>query len=104
MSKPPPSSRPTAAPSASPPHTTLEDVAAIVTGVLLVSVGVAFFKQAGLVTGGMAYRRHLIDSWAKADASVMINIGRAVFNTCHIAQINRTPGNALNDGRAHFVR
>ena len=37
-----------------PPHTTLEDVAALITGVLLVSVGVAFFKQAGLVTGGMA--------------------------------------------------
>lgn len=37
-----------------PPHTTLEDLAAIVTGVLLVSVGVAFFTQAGLVTGGMA--------------------------------------------------
>lgn len=54
MSKPSPSSRPAAASSAPPPHTTLEDVAAIVTGVLLVSVGVAFFKQAGLVTGGMA--------------------------------------------------
>ena len=46
---------PTATTSPSPPpHSTLEDVAAIITGVLLVSVGVAFFKQAGLVTGGMA--------------------------------------------------
>lgn len=36
------------------PHTTLEDAAAIVTGVLMISVGVALFKQAGLVTGGMA--------------------------------------------------
>ena len=41
-------------PPASPPHTPLEDVAAIITGVLLVAVGVAFFKQAGLVTGGIA--------------------------------------------------
>ncbi|MDO4592342.1 MAG: YitT family protein [Comamonadaceae bacterium] len=41
-------------PPVPPPHTSLEDVAAIITGVLLVSVGVAFFKQAGLVTGGMA--------------------------------------------------
>ena len=36
------------------PHTTLEDATAIVTGVLMISVGVALFKQAGLVTGGMA--------------------------------------------------
>ena len=36
------------------PHTTLEDAAAIFTGVLMISVGVALFKQAGLVTGGMA--------------------------------------------------
>jgi len=42
------------APPSPPPHTPLEDAAAIITGVLLVSVGVAFFKQAGLVTGGMA--------------------------------------------------
>ena len=33
MSKPSPSSRPASAPSAPPPHTTLEDVAAIITGV-----------------------------------------------------------------------
>lgn len=36
------------------PHTLLEDAAAILTGVLMISVGVALFKQAGLVTGGMA--------------------------------------------------
>ncbi|MBF6631772.1 MAG: YitT family protein [Comamonas sp.] len=45
---------PTSAPPAPPPHTHWEDAAAILTGVLLVSVGVVFFKQAGLVTGGMA--------------------------------------------------
>lgn len=36
------------------PHTLVEDAAAIFTGVLMISVGVALFKQAGLVTGGMA--------------------------------------------------
>ncbi len=36
------------------PHTLREDAAAIFTGVLLISVGGALFKQAGLVTGGMA--------------------------------------------------
>ena len=36
------------------PHTLLEDAAASFTGVLMISVGVALFKQAGLVTGGMA--------------------------------------------------
>ena len=36
------------------PHTLLEDADAIFTGVLMISVGVALFKQAGLVTGGMA--------------------------------------------------
>lgn len=36
------------------PHSPQEDAAAIITGVLLVSVGVALFQQAGLVTGGMA--------------------------------------------------
>ncbi|WP_260675226.1 YitT family protein [Comamonas aquatica] len=36
------------------PHTLLEDAAAIFTGVLMISVGVALFKQAGLITGGMA--------------------------------------------------
>lgn len=43
-------------PAAPPPlpHTLLEDAAAIFTGVLMISVGVALFKQAGLVTGGMA--------------------------------------------------
>ena len=36
-----------------PAHTLLEDGAAIATGVLLVALGVAFFKQAGLLTGGI---------------------------------------------------
>ena len=43
---------PTAAPPA--PHTLTEDAIAIFTGVLLISVGVAFFTSAGLLTGGTA--------------------------------------------------
>jgi len=36
------------------PHSTLEDTVALFTGVLLISVGVAFFTSAGLLTGGTA--------------------------------------------------
>lgn len=36
------------------PHTATEDVVAIFTGVLMISVGVAFFTSAGLLTGGTA--------------------------------------------------
>ena len=36
------------------PHTTIEDTLALFTGVLLISVGVAFFTSAGLLTGGTA--------------------------------------------------
>lgn len=43
---------PTAPPPA--PHTPAEDAVAIFTGVLLISVGVAFFTSAGLLTGGTA--------------------------------------------------
>lgn len=44
-------------PPASPPvvpHSLTEDVVAILTGTLLVSLGVALFSQAGLLTGGTA--------------------------------------------------
>lgn len=36
------------------PHTLTEDAVAIFTGVLLISVGVAFFTSASLLTGGTA--------------------------------------------------
>lgn len=36
------------------PHSTVEDTVALFTGVLLISVGVAFFTSAGLLTGGTA--------------------------------------------------
>lgn len=35
-------------------HTLVEDVLAIFTGVLLISIGIAFFRSAGLMTGGTA--------------------------------------------------
>lgn len=41
-------------PAATAPHTTTEDAVAVFTGVLLISVGVAFFTSAGLLTGGTA--------------------------------------------------
>ncbi|CAN7518504.1 YitT family protein [Acidovorax sp. LjRoot66] len=60
MTNPVPSAPP-AAPSPAPttaappaPHTPTEDAVAIFTGVLLISVGVAFFTSAGLLTGGTA--------------------------------------------------
>lgn len=54
-----PSHPPAAPPHALPvpaaiPHTLTEDAVAIFTGVLLISVGVAFFTSAGLLTGGTA--------------------------------------------------
>ncbi len=41
-------------PPAAEPHSATEDVVAIFTGVLMISVGVAFFTSAGLLTGGTA--------------------------------------------------
>jgi len=45
--------RPVVSPPAVP-HTATEDAVAIFTGVLMISVGVAFFTSAGLLTGGTA--------------------------------------------------
>ncbi|WP_423680602.1 MULTISPECIES: YitT family protein [unclassified Undibacterium] len=42
------------------PHSLLEDVLAILTGTLFVSLGVALFNQAGLLTGGTAGLAFLI--------------------------------------------
>lgn len=52
----------TAMPTAptSVPHNLLEDILAIFTGTVLVSLGVALFKQAGLFTGGTAGMAFLI--------------------------------------------
>ena len=43
-----------ATPLTSIPHSTLEDALALICGVLLISIGVAFFTTAGLLTGGTA--------------------------------------------------
>lgn len=45
---PPPS------PPSPPPHSALDDAQALLTGTLFVSLGLALFKHAGLVTGGTA--------------------------------------------------
>ncbi len=49
---PPSNARPVPPPAE--PHTATEDAVAIFTGVLMISVGVAFFTSAGLLTGGTA--------------------------------------------------
>lgn len=55
MSSTPTAPAPTAPTSqAVVPHSLTEDAVAIFTGVLLISVGVAFFTSAGLLTGGTA--------------------------------------------------
>lgn len=41
-------------PPSPPPHTALDDAQALLTGTLFVSLGLALFKHAGLVTGGTA--------------------------------------------------
>ena len=41
-------------PTPSAPHSRLEDALALLCGVLLISIGVAFFTSAGLLTGGTA--------------------------------------------------
>ena len=60
MSNAPAAPAPSAAVASAPaapvavPHTLTEDAVAIFTGVLLISVGIAFFSSAGLLTGGTA--------------------------------------------------
>ena len=55
MTRPTTAPAPTTTPAAaSVPHTRTEDAVAVFTGVLLISVGVAFFTSAGLLTGGTA--------------------------------------------------
>ena len=45
---------PPSPPPSPPPHTALDDAQALLTGTLFVSLGLALFKHAGLVTGGTA--------------------------------------------------
>lgn len=68
--------------SAMPPdrylaHSPLEDVMAIVTGTLLVSLGVALFNQAGLLTGGtagLAFLLHYTTGWSFGWVFFLINL------------------------------
>ncbi|MCH8617758.1 YitT family protein [Undibacterium sp. TS12] len=59
------------------PHTLLEDVLAIITGSLLVSLGVALFNQAGLLTGGtagLAFLLHYSTGWSFGLIFFLINL------------------------------
>ncbi|MEY4979646.1 MAG: hypothetical protein RLZZ352_1916 [Pseudomonadota bacterium] len=49
------------------PHTLFDDLQALVTGVLFVSLGLALFKHVGLMTGGtvgLAFLAHYASGWA----------------------------------------
>lgn len=59
------------------PHSPLEDVLAIITGTLLVSLGVALFNQAGLLTGGtagLAFLLHYTVGWSFGTVFFLINL------------------------------
>ncbi|MCU0951099.1 MAG: YitT family protein [Burkholderiaceae bacterium] len=56
-----------AAAAPAPRHTAFEDVQALVTGTLLVALGVAMFQHAGLLTGGtagIAFLIHYATGWS----------------------------------------
>ena len=66
-----------ATPLASIPHSTLEDALALLCGVLLISIGVAFFTTAGLVTGGtagLAFLLHYATGVGFGKAFFMLNL------------------------------
>ncbi|MFZ6735454.1 YitT family protein [Undibacterium sp. Ji42W] len=59
------------------PHSLLEDVLAIITGTLLVSLGIALFNQAGLLTGGtagLAFLLHYTTGWSFGTLFFLINL------------------------------
>ena len=55
-----------------PRHTLFEDIQAIVTGALIVSVGVAMHKQAGLLTGGITGVAFLLHYATKLNFGLML--------------------------------
>jgi uncharacterized membrane-anchored protein YitT (DUF2179 family) len=66
-----------ATPLASIPHSTLEDALALLCGVLLISIGVAFFTTAGLLTGGtagLAFLLHYATGVGFGKAFFMLNL------------------------------
>ncbi|WP_374519766.1 YitT family protein [Undibacterium squillarum] len=59
------------------PHSWFEDVLAILTGTLLVSLGVALFNQAGLLTGGtagLAFLTHYLSGYSFGTVFFIINL------------------------------
>ena len=67
----------TVAAVAAPRHSLLEDLQALVTGTLFVSLGVMLFKQAGMVTGGtagIAFVAHYAAGWPFGAVFFLINI------------------------------
>lgn len=59
------------------PHSALEDVQALVTGTLFVALGVALFKQAGLLTGGtagIAFLIHYATGWRFGPVFFVVNL------------------------------
>ena len=59
------------------PHSLLEDAIAIFTGVTLISVGVALFTSAGLLTGGtagLAFLLHYTAGWGFGKVFFVINL------------------------------
>ena len=61
----------------SAPHSLFEDILAILTGTLFVSLGVAMFNQAGLITGGTAglsFLIHYSNGWSFGLVFFLINL------------------------------
>ena len=59
------------------PHSRTEDAVALFTGVLLISVGVAFFTSAGLLTGGtagLAFLVHYATGWSFGKVFFVLNL------------------------------
>ena len=59
------------------PHSPLEDAVALFTGTLLISVGVAFFTTAGLMTGGtagLAFLLHYATGWGFGKVFFVLNL------------------------------
>ncbi len=77
---PAPMSGPPSSPPGLPaavPHSLLEDAIAIFTGVTLISVGVALFTSAGLLTGGtagLAFLLHYAAGWGFGKVFFVINL------------------------------
>lgn len=58
-------------------HTHLEDLQALITGTLLISIGIGMFKQAGLLTGGTAgitFLLHYATGWSFGVLFFVINL------------------------------